>query len=97
MTGVLITGGAGYIGSVLVGHLLRRGYRVTVVDNLLYRQASLFQYCLEPAFDFVRGDVRDEALMRKLIAAHDALIPLAAIVGMPACARDPVSAISVNL
>jgi len=96
MTGVLVTGGAGYIGSVLVGHLLRRGYRVTVVDNLLYRQPSLFQYCHEPAFDFVRGDVRDEALMRKLIKSHDALIPLAAIVGMPACARDPESAMSVN-
>ena len=96
MTGVLVTGGAGYIGSVLVGHLLRRGYRVTVVDNLLYRQAGLLQYCREPAFDFVRGDVRDEALMQKLIAAHDALIPLAAIVGMPACIRDPGSASSVN-
>ena len=96
MIGVLVTGGAGYLGAVLVGHLLRRRYRVTVVDNLLYRQASLLQYCREPAFDFVRGDVRDEALMRKLIKSHDALIPLAAIVGMPACARDLVSATSVN-
>lgn len=96
MTSVLVTGGAGYVGSVLVGHLLGRGYRVTVVDNLMYRQAGLFQYCREPGFDFVRGDVRDEALMRKLVAAHDVLIPLAAIVGMPACARDPVTATSVN-
>ncbi len=97
MNSVLVTGGAGYIGSVLVGHLLMRGYRVTVVDNLLYRQAGLLQYCREPGFDFVRGDVRDEPLMRGLIAQHDVLVPLAALVGMPACARDPVSATSVNL
>src|SRR5437016_2744705 len=97
MTGVLVTGGAGYIGSVLVGHLLRGGYRVSVVDNLLYRQAGLLQYCREPGFDFVLGDVRDESLMRRLISDHDVLIPLAALVGMPACARDPVAATSVNL
>jgi len=96
MTRVLVTGGAGYIGSILVGHLLRRGYRVTVVDDLRYRQAGLIQYCREQGFDFVRGDVRDELLMRRLIADHDALIPLAAIVGMPACASDPLSATSVN-
>ena len=97
MTRVLVTGGAGYLGSVLVGHLLRRGYQVTVVDNLLYRQAGLLQYCCESGFDFVRGDVRDQSLMRKLIADHDILVPLAALVGMPACARDPVAATSVNL
>ena len=97
MNGVLVTGGAGYIGSVLVGHLLRRGYRVTVLDNLLYRQAGLLQYCREPGFDFVRADVRDEPLMRRLITQHDVLVPLAALVGMPACARDPSAATSVNL
>ena len=93
---VLVTGGAGYLGSVLVGHLLRRGYRVTVLDNLLYRQTSLLQYCESPNFEFVRGDARDEAALRPLVATHDALIPLAAIVGMPACAADPIQARTVN-
>ncbi len=93
---VLITGGAGYLGSVLVGHLLRRGYRVTVVDNLMYRQTSLLQYCESPTFEFVRGDARDEATLRPLVARHDVLIPLAAIVGMPACAADPFLAKTVN-
>jgi nucleoside-diphosphate-sugar epimerase len=96
MTRVLVTGGAGYLGSVLVGHLLHRGDRVTVVDNLRYRQRGLLQYCREQQFDFVRGDVRDESLMRRLIANNDVLIPLAAIVGMPACMSDPVSATSIN-
>ncbi len=93
---ILVTGGAGYLGSVLVGHLIRRGYAVTVVDNLFHRTHGLYQYCHEERFDFVRGDVRNEGLMRSLVAAHDVLIPLAAIVGMPACAQDPLTAISVN-
>lgn len=93
---VLVTGGAGYIGSVLVGHLLRRGYRVTVLDNLLYGQASLLHYCTHPSLQFVRGDVRDERLMRELLKTHDAILPLAAIVGMKACDRDPHMAQSVN-
>jgi nucleoside-diphosphate-sugar epimerase len=97
VSAVLVTGGAGYLGSVLVGHLLRRGHRVTVVDNLLHRRGGLFQYCREPGFDFVRGDVRDESLMRRLVVGHEVLVPLAAIVGMPACARDPVAARTVNL
>lgn len=94
---ILVTGGAGYIGSVLVGHLLRQGYHVTVVDNLMYRQTSLLQYCSWPQFEFVRGDARDEALLRPLVARHDTLIPLAAIVGMPACANDPIQARTVNV
>lgn len=94
---VLVTGGAGYLGSVLCEHLLAAGYRVTVVDNLMYRQQSLFHLCAHPAFEFVHGDVRDEGLMRGLIEAADALIPLAAIVGAPACDRDPWLAEAVNL
>lgn len=93
---VLITGGAGYLGSVMVGHLLNRGYRVTVLDNLLYGHASLLGYCARPDFDFVLGDARDERAMRDLIARHDILIPLAAIVGMKACDRDPIMTRSVN-
>lgn len=93
---ILVTGGAGYLGSVLVGHLLRKGYTVTVVDNLLYRTHGLYQYCCDPRFDFVRGDVRDESLMKALLADKDAIIALAAIVGMPACARNPEAAKSTN-
>ncbi len=93
---ILITGAAGYLGSVLCEHLLREGYRVVAVDNLLYNQHSLFHLCANPAFDFIRGDARDETLMREWIPRADVLIPLAAIVGAPACDRDPWSARTVN-
>ncbi len=94
---VLVTGGAGYLGSVLCEHLLDAGYQVTVVDNLLYQQHSLFHLCANPRFDFVIGDVRDESLMRGCIKETDVLIPMAAVVGAPACDRDPWLAQSVNL
>ncbi len=94
---VLITGGAGYLGSILCEHLLAAGHEVTVVDSLLYQQMSLFHLCAHPTFDFVAGDVRDERLMTSLIKDADVLIPLACIVGAPACDRDPISARSVNL
>ena len=96
MPRILVTGGAGYLGSVLVGHLLRRGHQVTVVDNLMYGVSGLFQYCQSPAFEFVRGDVRDETLMARVIPEHDVLIPLAALVGMPICKRDPIACKTVN-
>lgn len=96
MEKVLVTGGAGYLGSVLIGHLLRRGYRVTVLDNLLYGQPSLLQYCSNPTFEFVRGDARDERLMQELLKTHDAILPLAAIVGAKACERDPIMIRGVN-
>jgi nucleoside-diphosphate-sugar epimerase len=94
---VLVTGGAGYLGSILCEHLLDAGYRVTVVDNLMYRQHSLFHFCSNQRFEFVFGDVRDESLMKKLIKGADVIIPLAAIVGAPACDRDTALAKSVNL
>lgn len=94
---VLVTGGAGYLGSVLCEHLLNSGYKVTAIDNLMYGQHSLFDLCANPAFDFVNRDVRDENLMRRLVKDTDVLIPLAAIVGAPACDRDPWLARSVNL
>jgi nucleoside-diphosphate-sugar epimerase len=93
---ILVTGGAGYLGSILCEHLLAAGHRVTVVDSLLYQQMSLFHLCAQPAFDFVAGDVRDERAMAPLIKNADVLIPLACIVGAPACDRDPISARSIN-
>lgn len=97
MTKILVTGGAGYLGSILCERLLDAGYRVTVIDNLMYGQCGLFHLCNNPNFDFVFGDVRDEDLMRCLVKDADVLIPLAAIVGAPACDRDPWLARSVNV
>ena len=94
---VLVTGGAGYLGSILTEHLLKAGYQVTIVDTLMYGQHSLFHLCAHPTFEFVMGDVRDETLMRRLVKDADVIIPLAAIVGAPACDRDPWLARSVNL
>ena len=94
---VLLTGGAGYLGSVLCEHLLDAGYRVTVVDKLIYGQHSLFQFCSNPDFEFVFGDVRDEEGMRRHVKNAEVIIPLAAVVGAPACDRDPWLARSVNL
>jgi nucleoside-diphosphate-sugar epimerase len=94
---VLVSGGAGYLGSVLCEHLLQAGYRVTVLDNLMYGQLSLFHLLANPKLNFVRGDARDETLVRRLLADVDVIIPLAAIVGAPACDRDPWLARAVNL
>jgi nucleoside-diphosphate-sugar epimerase len=94
---VLVTGGAGYLGSVLCERLLAAGYEVTTVDDIMYQQQSLLYLCANPHFDFVLGDVRDKELMRRLVKAADVLIPLAAVVGAPACDRDPSLARSVNL
>ncbi len=96
-TNVLITGGAGYLGSVLCEHLLDAGYRVTILDRLYHGQAPLFHLCDNPALDFVPGDVRDEALVRRLVKDADVIIPLAAVVGAPACDRDPWLTRAVNL
>jgi nucleoside-diphosphate-sugar epimerase len=94
---VLVTGGAGYVGSILCERLLAAGHRVTAVDSLIYGEQNLFHLCANSAFEFVRGDARDEALMRPLVREADAIIPLACIVGAPACDRDPLSARSTNL
>lgn len=94
---ILITGGAGYLGSVLCEHLLHAGCKVTVVDSLIYQQNSLFTFCANRNFEFFHGDARDESVMQRLIAQADVIIPLAALVGAPACDRDPSFARSVNL
>ncbi len=93
---ILVTGGAGYLGSVMVGQFLARGHRVTVLDNLLYNQYSLFQYSAQPGFDFVFGDVRDETAMKTLVGTHDAIVHLAAVVGAKTCNRDPILTQTVN-
>ena len=94
---ILVTGGAGYLGSVLCERLLDAGHHVTVLDSLLYQQNSLFHLCANPRFEFVHGDARDNSVVGGLAKDADALIPLAAIVGAPACDRDPLLARSVNL
>lgn len=94
---VLVTGAAGYLGSILCEHLLCAGHKVTALDNLLYAQESLLHLCAHQDFSFTRGDVRDEATVRALVRSADAIIPLAAIVGAPACDRDPRMAVSVNV
>jgi nucleoside-diphosphate-sugar epimerase len=92
-----VTGGAGYLGAVMVPTLLAAGHCVTVVDNFMFRQNSLSLLCADSRFTIVKGDIRDPDLMRDLIRRADVVVPLAALVGAPLCQRDPVTAASVNL
>ena len=94
---ILVTGGAGYLGSTLVPALLAAGHKVTVLDNFMFRQSPLNQLCAEPGFDVVRGDARDEAVLRPLLRQADIFIPLAALVGAPLCDNDKQGAESINL
>ncbi len=96
MKKILVTGGAGYIGSVLVEKLLRKNYHVTVLDNFLYNQTSLNHLCEYKNLDIQNGDVRDKNLIIKLIKNQEIIIPLAAIVGAPACKKDPVGSTTIN-
>jgi nucleoside-diphosphate-sugar epimerase len=95
-THVLVTGGAGYIGSVLCKQLLDRGHRVTALDSFLYRQNSLLDCCAFETFRVVRGDCRDERIITDLLRDADVIIPLAALVGAPLCNRDRVGAYTIN-
>lgn len=96
MENVLLTGGAGYIGSVLTGLLLEAGYKVTVVDNFLYDRQTLNQYCAHQNFHVLKSDVRDTSNYKQHVAKADIIIPLAAIVGAPACASKPKDAAQIN-
>ena len=93
---ILITGGAGYIGSVLTPYLLERGYQLTVLDNLYYGQDSLLGVCNNKCFDFIKGDTRDEELIKKILPKFDVIIPLACLVGAPICEKNRKLAKSIN-
>lgn len=93
---ILVTGGAGYIGSVLVPMLLKNDHDVTVVDNFMYQQSSLLDVCHEEKLTLIRGDVRDKKLMEGLVKKADAILPLACLTGAPICSRDPQGAVAIN-
>ena len=93
---ILVTGGAGYIGSILVPALLDKGYKVTVLDSLLYDQAPLLECCSDPNFYFIRGDICNYELVNSLISKFDIIMPLAAVVGVPACKLNPSVSWEIN-
>jgi len=93
---ILVTGGAGYLGSVLVLKLLQLGHKVTVLDNFMFGQNSLLDCCYYNSFEVILGDARDRALLEKLVKDKDFVIPLAALVGAPLCNRDKIAAETTN-
>jgi nucleoside-diphosphate-sugar epimerase len=94
---VLVTGGAGYIGSVLVRLMLENGYRVKVLDNLMFGGVPIIDLLNNDDFQFMKGDVRNEDDIRLALQGMDHVVHLAAIVGDPACAKQPELARTVNL
>jgi nucleoside-diphosphate-sugar epimerase len=94
---ILVTGAAGYIGSVLVPTLLKRGHEVIAIDNFMYNQSSLLDCCYDERLTIVRGDARDKGLVSRYLKEADAIFPLACLTGAPLCAKDPVGAKAVNL
>lgn len=109
MTNILITGGAGYLGTTIVDVLMRSSKevgtslpylffsKITVYDNLMHRQTPFLNYCSDTRFNFVRGDVRNEEKLAEVVKEADIIIPLAAIVGFPACESDRKSAYDINV
>jgi nucleoside-diphosphate-sugar epimerase len=93
---ILVTGGAGYLGSIIVPELLAAGHRVTVLDNFMYHQNSLAHVCASPNFDVVNGDARSADILKPLIKKVDYVFPLAALVGAPLCKKDPIAATTTN-
>ena len=96
MKHILVTGGAGYLGSTMVPELLNAGYKVSVIDNFMFKQSSLNHVCHHPNFEIVKGDIRVESAMLPLMKKADVIIPLAALVGAPLCSKDPVGATTIN-
>lgn len=96
MEKIFVTGGAGYLGSIMVPELLKKGFEVTVLDSLAFNQNPLLECCANPGFNFIKGDICDEKLMAGLIPKFDIIIPLAAIVGAPACKINPSLTKAVN-
>jgi nucleoside-diphosphate-sugar epimerase len=93
---ILITGGAGYLGSVITKKMLEAGHSVTAIDNLVFKQLSPLQFTSNPNYNFIYGDVRNVDFLKHQVGLHDVIIPLAAIVGFPACKADPKLAWEVN-
>lgn len=93
---ILVTGGAGYLGSIMVPAFLDAGYRVTVLDNFMFKQNPLAHVCANPDFNVVRGDARDETLVKSLLGDVDVVIPLAALVGAPLCNNDQIGTVTIN-
>ena len=93
---ILVTGGAGYIGSVLVPEILKNGHEVTVIDSFMYNQGSLLDCCYDEKLSVIRGDARDRKLVSEIIKDVDAIFPLACLTGAPICDRDPIAAKTVN-
>jgi nucleoside-diphosphate-sugar epimerase len=93
---ILVTGGAGYLGSTMIPELLKAGNQVTILDNFLYHQNSLAHVCQDPNFKVVNGDIRLKETMTPLMSEADIIIPLAAFVGAPLCNKDPVGATTIN-
>ena len=96
MSNILVTGGAGYIGSILIPELLNSGHSVTVLDNFYYQQSSLNQVCYHKNFNIVRGDVRVKDIILPLLKTADIIFPLAGLVGAPLCDANPVTATTTN-
>ena len=96
MYNILVTGGAGYLGSTLVPDLLEEGHKVTVLDNFMFKQSSLNHCCYHPNFSIVKGDIRQKEIMSGLMKKVDVIIPLAALVGAPLCSLDPIGATTTN-
>jgi nucleoside-diphosphate-sugar epimerase len=93
---ILVTGGAGYLGSTMVPDLLAAGHKVTVLDNFMFKQSSLNHCCYHPNFSVLKGDIRQKNTMTKAMKNSDVIIPLAALVGAPLCSLDPVGASTIN-
>lgn len=93
---VLVTGAAGYLGSILVPELLAQGFSVTALDTFARNDGALNAVAAHPAFEPIRGDTRDKPLVERLVAKADIVIPLAALVGAPLCKQDPLNAQTIN-